>query len=885
MIQKLTIPPPSNTDNFSPSDLFRFFFQIGHWTEDSFCSHIQNFIPGSGISTVTISKWKNRNVIPKRYATNLFLLIDDVFEKEISEKWKVAFETVWAHHASRPRKSLKVDTTKTADGILLKHRKWIHKKYHDQLMGEKFSAVDIYVPLQIAEIFPSEYKIYDSEELKSVAMHGWQDKTSASWTFITGGPGSGKSMAALHLAHHLSDSNVFQIYLRVSHLSDIEIDSNEDTVFTSDSYSVRSFLKHFRASTHSIACLILDGLDEIGGNVDNSLQSLTTLVTNLRTEQNICEENGKTLRIIALGRDARTGHTIQSLCETETKSLHMISLAGTLRLSDQDRPEIVGTDFRPLWWERYLAAKGLPECTTLPDFLYLDYNEFSEFGLEPLLTYLICRTAFPPNKSAKLPCPSNEWVNRTTFAHNKNSIYKQIIEQVRQSDIWRPKRIGKPVLDEKNFRKVLQYIALASWHEGSQRKASLKVIEACIQENATRLAFQDLVFSSPGKVNTQTDNMITTFYYRVNAKGEKNEENQVEFTHKTFSEYLLSTLIFDKFIALINAYETRIEFDDKLEDWIALCYDGVQSPTLADFCQNEAALRFSNLNALNWNIALELIPLELFRHSRQSKDSHKSQNFIRQQKLAGNLLFFIWSCFNRERFKHSQIHFPLFDEESDFTAHTVKLLQPITVMKIKKTPPTDIIIENLNWLGHALSGIKITSTDMSTLSLTTGHIENLSSQKTKFAMTNWNQIKISNSVFMRSIFQHASFNLLRVNSSVLNHCLFQFSKFDSAQFEQTKFNGTIFSQCHFHGINFDSCEMQDVVFDRCIFTNALLQLSLMNTHFERTTFRHCTFVDMQDVFENISEDMLEHCHFEAYDIEKASQHTSLEKIVSDSIFS
>jgi len=98
--KKITTLPPANFESYSPSELFRFFFQIGHWTEGSFSDEFQSYTRGTLISTVTINKWKNRDVIPTRYSGPLFKMIETLSEPDIAEDWISAFETVWALHSA-----------------------------------------------------------------------------------------------------------------------------------------------------------------------------------------------------------------------------------------------------------------------------------------------------------------------------------------------------------------------------------------------------------------------------------------------------------------------------------------------------------------------------------------------------------------------------------------------------------------------------------------------------------------------------------------------------------------------------------------------------------------------------------------------------------------
>jgi len=49
--KNITIPPPSPLHSFGPSQLFRFFFRLGRWTEESFSDDFQTYTRGKLFST------------------------------------------------------------------------------------------------------------------------------------------------------------------------------------------------------------------------------------------------------------------------------------------------------------------------------------------------------------------------------------------------------------------------------------------------------------------------------------------------------------------------------------------------------------------------------------------------------------------------------------------------------------------------------------------------------------------------------------------------------------------------------------------------------------------------------------------------------------------
>jgi len=68
--------------------------------------------------------------------------------------------------------------------------------------------------------------------------------------------------------------------------------------------------------------------------------------------------------------------------------------------------------------------------------------------------------------------------------------------------------------------------------------------------------------------------LMTAFYYRVHQDENSLNQTLVEFTHKTFSEYLVSTLILDRFLQLITAFTSEKNVSEALNNWSRLTRAG-----------------------------------------------------------------------------------------------------------------------------------------------------------------------------------------------------------------------------------------------------------------------------------------------------------------------
>lgn len=841
----INIPPPLDFASFSPSELFRFFFQIGHWTEDSFSDEFQAYTRGQLVSTVTISKWKNKDVIPTRYSGSFFKLIDNIVEPEIARNWVTAFETVWAlHSAGRTQTIPQTEASSFSDTIRSQHIKWIQSLYSEKSSDDMFSPSDIYVPLQLSELGNISSGPQDIGDIINFVNETANDSVGRDWIFISGGPGSGKSMTALHMASALCEENIFPIFLRGSRISNIDIDINDPKQLIGDPFSIKSFLEHFRASSFETACLIIDGLDEIGRTTQGSSAALSQVISDLKTEQAACAAHDKTLRIIAFGRDAHILFSSNQVSSDTSRYFALLSLDGTLRGSDYDVDYIQGQDLRSNWWAKYLTATGNIIDPSLPDFLSTEYDDFSDFGSDPLLTYLICHTALADchdNSFTHLP---HERVNELTYMSNKNEIYRIIVDRL--------SRGVNQDLNVQRFQSVLQHIALAVWHNGDSGEVPLQTAYDGIHDEEIKASLRALNLP---KSSTQSppDILITAFYYRLVEDETTPGKNVIEFTHKTFSEYLVSTLLFDRFTRLVSTFTNKSEFEDALSDWVNASCVGSHSPALADFCQKEASLRFEALSGLDWDIALTLC-----RDHIDGKLFHgPGASSIAQIQHSSSLLFFLWSCLNLERQKRTGERFKLFQNAHEFKSIDLKSLQSSNSLNFKSGSRVEPILQNQTFLTHSLSGTHLKSADMSQLSFNLGHIENPICEDINFAMTHWSHVKITAASFTRSVFQQVIFHQWQVTDTDFSNCFFQGSRFQGATFSTCHFNDTFFSQCHFSDVEFVSSDLENVVFDRCVFTQCEFSRNNDTAHSFNTQFRHCTFIDMETALQDIPTENIE----------------------------
>ncbi len=844
MRKSIHVSPPKDFETYSPSELFRFFFQLGHWTDDSFSDALQTFTGGNLVSTVTISKWKNKNVIPTRYSGPILNLIKNSMEINLANDWQTAFETVWARHSSG-RNTRDIDSAKisSSDKICAQHKKWIRRLYHQTVPGETHSVSDIYIPLQLYNMSHDTHSPMDVDTLAKSLTKPQDVPSNRDWVFVSGAPGSGKSVTALHLANTLCDTDIFLIYIRCSQLSDIEIDIVKPDQLIVDSFSISSFLKHFRASSFLSACLILDGIEGIYGNGHKSYDGLNRLLSNLKIEKSVCDAHEKTLRIVCVGRESHVEYATAKLNAADTKHLAMLPMSGCLTDS-VERDCIIGEDVRSIWWRKYLIMNKHPNDPSLPDFLCVQYDDFLEFGTVPALAHLLCQAAFAEKSDMSPSDLPHEIVNAFTYTSNKNKIYKIILDRFIQD--------RNSSLENKRVFCALQKLAIAMWHNPNNRNKVVNGHFEHVQDQETRTVLEAI--NPDGEIAFTTLNLLMTDQnHRPVLDDFLPLPSAIGITHNSITEYLISTAIFDGFRCLVVSFHEREGFERALKNWINLSCKGNHQPSLSGFLQREATLRYENFLHIEWDASLSILK----EHIAVAAFDGLGVNGLAQLRTSYSLLFFVWSCLNLERQKRTGTHFKVSNKSSVFHAGDLKSIQQLNGLVLESTALMDPILRRHTFLTSSLSAIHLSSADMSQLSFSLGHIENSIFENSSFAMTHWSHVKFSHGHLYRSDFQRTLFHQIQILNTEFSNCMMQGASFQGGIFSNCEFKDTYFSQCQFSDIEFFDSSYENIIFDRCVFSRTIFSRMGQEESLRSVIFRHCTFLDMEKVVDNIPVDCLE----------------------------
>ncbi|MEH1905401.1 MAG: pentapeptide repeat-containing protein [Nostoc sp.] len=275
-------------------------------------------------------------------------------------------------------------------------------------------------------------------------------------------------------------------------------------------------------------------------------------------------------------------------------------------------------DQRQIWWQKYGNASGRGyDC--LPE--ELNRNNFTEITAQPLLNYLV---ALSFDQQKKFPTDGN-----------LNAIYANLLTAVYQrgwADHQHPAIHG---IEEKDFVRILEEIALASWH-GDGRTTTVREIEAHCEHSSLKSLLDK--FQESAKLGVTR--LLTAFYFRES--GVKEQEKTFEFTHKSFGEYLTAKRIVREVRLIHKKLKDRQNDPDEgwdereaLKRWAILCGASPMDEYLFKFVADEIRLQNAS-DVSNWQQTLCHLIAFMLRHGMPMERLNPRPDFQEENRQARN---------------------------------------------------------------------------------------------------------------------------------------------------------------------------------------------------------------------------------------------------------
>ena len=423
---------------------------------------------------------------------------------------------------------------------------YLEKETNKTIFNEPFGLRQIYIPLRAYyEETQKDESDGSKEKVKHVvALHdhlqAWvnQGNPSDALKLISGGPGAGKSSFAKMFAEDQGADRPYRtLFIPLHHF---EFSSDLKTAL--DAYiQTHPYLTYNPLEHQERLLIIFDGLDELALQGKIAQESSKQFVDAVERQLNQFNKYDTIkLQVIISGRELAVQANINTF-SSEERVLHLLPyyVSEKDQKQYQDPSKLLAEDQRNAWWKQYGKWKGL-DHENMPG--ELDLPKLQEITAQPLLNYLVAQTHEAGN---------------ITFTQdtNLNQIYHDLIVRVYKRG-YEPSQTHKAIraynLSEKDFQRVFEEIAVATWH-GNGRTTTVSEIH----KHCEGLGLEHLLKMFQAGAEEGATRLLTAFYFRRADRITEENEKTFEFTHKSFGEYLAARRIVRK---LKNTH-------DNLEDW------------------------------------------------------------------------------------------------------------------------------------------------------------------------------------------------------------------------------------------------------------------------------------------------------------------------------
>ncbi|BBD58931.1 pentapeptide repeat-containing protein [Nostoc sp. HK-01] len=471
---------------------------------------------------------------------------------------------------------------------------WLQNQINQRMFDEVFTLQQVYISLRAYyEERNDEKREQKTQKIVvdlDTELQTWLDEANPKDAIrvISGSPGSGKSsftkifaakQAKTWLNKETNQPKVHVLFIPL-HLFNPEGDlvteigkfinsMRRDTPLPSNPLEQDNFVPRL--------LIIFDGLDELSMQGKLGADVAQKFVSEVRGEVNRANTSQTHLQVLISGRELVVQNN-SSEFRKEKQILYILPyLIEEKQKTDYvDEKKLLDKDQRHLWWRSYGSASnrgydGLPT--------ELDKGQLREITAQPLLNYLVA-LSYDQNKS---------FLSENS---NLNDIYASLLTRVYRR-VWADDNPHIRGVEEEDFIRILEGIAIAAWHGGDGRTTTVKKIESlCEQEILKRVL--DVFKVSDSKAGITR--LLTAFYFRKS--GYKQDEETFEFTHKSFGEYLTARRIVWEVKRLYemqelskkNSYITWSE-KDALKQWAELCGSTAMDNYLFQFVINEIRLQ------------------------------------------------------------------------------------------------------------------------------------------------------------------------------------------------------------------------------------------------------------------------------------------------------
>jgi uncharacterized protein YjbI with pentapeptide repeats len=524
----------------------------------------------------------------------------------------------------------------------MRYAAWLQRRVDEPMFAEAFGLRQVYIPLRAyyennaRELrsnfdFDVDHHWRNGESIRVVdlqsAINNWLDQTDKddAIRIICGGPGCGKSSFGRMLAAHLTETEKLSVLFVPLHQFDPSVDLIDalNNFLRTDLDNILPPNPLEKGNAERQLLLIFDGLDELAMQGKVADQVAQDFVREI--QKKLLAFNRAEARVFALisGRDL-TIQAIKTEFRKDGQILHVLpyfqaeeerkeySYAGVQDLLKQDQ--------RQNWWQTYGELKGKNYCG-MPE--ELDQGKLAEITSQPLLNYLVA-----------LSYDRNE----IDFSEesNLNIIYGHLLKQVYQRDWEGYKHPTMGNIEQEDFIRILEEIAIACWHGNGRTTTVKSIANRCAGNNTLKRVLE--IFE--GGASEGITRLLTAFYFRQS--GIQGSEATFEFTHKSFGEYLTARrMVFGLKLMQQQLSQHRVDsyigWNEKecLKQWIILCGSTRMDKYLLSFLRDEIKLQALE-QVQQWQHTLCDLVGYMLRQGMPLEELNPRSSFLNETKQARN---------------------------------------------------------------------------------------------------------------------------------------------------------------------------------------------------------------------------------------------------------
>jgi uncharacterized protein YjbI with pentapeptide repeats len=531
---------------------------------------------------------------------------------------------------------------------------------------EAFSLKQVFVPLRAyykRKLETSKYEDLEETNLSGKKferividleseLENWLEKADKNDAIrlISGGPGSGKSSLTKMFAAKLAEQGKIPILFIPLH----HFEPSDDLIEAVGKFvNLDGFLPHNpldQEHREDRLLIIFDGLDELAMRGKIGEKAAQDFVREVQRKVERFNQLKTSVQVLISGREV-----VVQANETDFRKEGQVLYVLPYFLSEDERKHYIDSqnlleqDQRQLWWQFYGKASG-KNYQGLP--AELDQGNLTEITAQPLLNYLVALSV----RRGKL---------KFTKETNLNTVYDDLLKAVYERGWENYKHKAIQGIEEKEFVRILEEIALAAWH-GKGRTTTVKEIENHCKNSGLKSILTRFQQGFEEDSKASVTRLLTAFYFRQSGNDNAGDRT-FEFTHKSFGEYLIARRIVREVQLIHKKLEARKNDPDEgyderqaLERWVLLCGSTTMDQYVFDFIQDEVRLQALS-DVGNWQQTFcELIGFML-RHGMPMECLKPRPDFQEENRQALNAedsLLAVLGTFSRLTKQISKISFP-----------------------------------------------------------------------------------------------------------------------------------------------------------------------------------------------------------------------------------